>query len=189
MTATATATLPRRQDMKPLMEERAQLLAVQRKQMADLLGQANAELQALTEKWNGKLKQAAEAVDQSEETLLGYVGMAPFLFVRPQSIEIDGVRFGLRKGKGRIEYGDERKLIARIEKQLTRGQRGPLLKITKKVLKKQLERLSAEVLKRLGVNVTAAGTEAFIAYPKSDLEKRIEWWLKPQAGADEAGDE
>ena len=186
---TATATLPKQQDMRPMMEERAKLLATQRASLADVLASASAELSELTGKWGDKLKEAAAAVDESERTLVGYVEMAPFLFVRPQSIEVDGVRFGLRKGKGRLEYADEKKLIDRIERQLTKGQRGPLLKITKKVLKGPLARLSADVLKRLGVNVKAAGTEAFVGYPKSDLEKRIEWWLKPHTDSGETDDE
>lgn len=173
--------------LKPMMEKRAKMLAAQRGILADDLASANAELAALMEKWAEPLKTSAAAVDESERTLIGYIEMAPQMFARPQSVEIDGVRFGLRKGKGRLEYADEAKLIQRIEKQLTRGQRGPVLKITKKVLKGPLAKLSADILKRLGVNVKAAGTEAFVSYPKSKLQKRVDWWLKPPA--EEADDE
>lgn len=175
--------------LKPMMEERAKLLATQRSILADDLASANAELAALMEKWAESLKISAAAVDESERTLIGYVEMAPQLFVKPQSVEIDGVRYGMRKGKGRLEYADEKKLIDRIEKQLTRGQRGPVLKITKKVLKGPLAKLSADILKRLGVNVKAAGNEAFVSYPKSKLQKQVDWWLKPAADDADDGEE
>jgi hypothetical protein len=56
--------------------------------------------------------------------------------------------------------------------------------VKKSVLKGPLAKLSAEILKKLGVNVTAAGNEAFVSYPKSDLDKLVDWWLKPQAEAE-----
>jgi hypothetical protein len=176
------------QARRDLMERKAGELADHRAALARHLAEANEDLRELMGRWSERLKKAADHVGDSERELIGYVEMAPYLFKRPQSIEVDGVRFGLRKGKGRIEYADEAKLIQRIEKQLTRGQRGPVLKITKKVRKGPLAQLSAEILKRLGVNVTAAGTEAFVSYPKSKLDKAVDWWLKPspQAEDDEA---
>lgn len=174
--------------LKSAMETRAKVLAGERRLLAGHLAEANAELAELMAKWAEPLKIGAAAVDDSERKLIDYIEHAPQLFVRPQSVEVDGVRFGIRKGKGRLEYADEAKLIARIEKQLTRGQRGPVLKITKRVLKGPLAKLSADILKRLGVNVRAAGPEAFVSYPKSKLQKRVDWWLKP-AGADDDGGE
>jgi hypothetical protein len=182
---TTMESAPREQLLRPMMEERAKLLATQRSVLAADLSEANAELGALMAKWGEQLKSDAAQVDESERALIGYVEMAPQLFDKPQSIEIDGVRFGLRKGKGRLEYRDEDKLIRRIERELTRHQRLQVLKVTKKVLKGPLAKLPATLLKKLGVNLSAAGTEPFISYPKSNLEKLVEWWLKPPAASDD----
>jgi hypothetical protein len=71
------------------------------------------------------------------------------LFVKPRTIVICGVKVGLQKGKGKIEWGDTEKVVALIEKYFP-DQAELLIKTTKKPIKKALENLSAAELKKLG---------------------------------------
>jgi hypothetical protein len=110
------------------MEQCASELARARRLLADRLADGNRELAAVMARRRAEIKASVEAVAGLEEELIGRVDDNPDLFKRPQSIEVDGVRFGWRKGKGRIEYADEAKLIERIEDKLTKAQRESVLR-------------------------------------------------------------
>jgi|GEM_PF-4800158 len=169
-----------------LIETGAKALADARLRLAKEILRAEAKLLAVREDFERPLKEAATAVLTQQAELLSLVDRAPALFKRPQSIEFHGVRVGWRKGKGRLELPETETLIKRIVDQLTQSQRKTVLKVKTTVLKGGLAKLSGEILKKLGINVTAAGSEAFVSFPKSDAEKHVDWWLKPvAASADE----
>jgi len=149
-----------------------------------------AELQAAEEKLARVRQASAERLRQkvidtakSEAALIRLVERSPQLFVRPQSMEFDGVKVGWRKGKGRLELPETEKLIQRAEDLLTPAQRKSVLRVRTTVLKGGLAKLSGDLLKKLGVTLTAAGPEAFVTYSKSSVEKMVDWWLKPLPAA------
>lgn len=151
------------------------------------LHRADTKLAKVREECADRLKEAATAVATKEADLLILVRRAEPLFKRPQSVEFDGVKVGWRKGKGRLELPEAGVLVKRITDQLTPAQRKSVLKVKVSVLKGGLAKLSGEILKKLGVTLTAAGAEPFVTYPKSATEKLVDWWLKPlpAASADE----
>lgn len=165
------------------IEARMKSLGEARGALEKELQRADEKLAEVRERHAEKLKAAAANVALLEQELLSHVERVPGLFKKPQSIEIDGVRAGWRKGKGRLELPETDKLLKRIGEVLTRAQKQAVVKVKVTVLKGQLARLPGEILKRLGINVTAAGQEPFISYPKSGLEKQVDWWLKPLAAA------
>lgn len=166
-----------------LIEEKANALADAKRRLESELQRADARLVKVREEFGERLKAAALDVASQESELLGLVRRAPTLFHRPQSVEFSGVRVGWRKGKGRLELPETETLIKKIIDQLTPAQRKGVLKVKTTVLKAGLARLSGEILKKLGVNVTAAGQEPFVTFPKSDTEKMVDWWLKPLAAS------
>lgn len=168
------------------IEFAARELADERRCLEGDVRMASAALDQVRAEWLVKLRDRATKVGELEDALLREVDRCPDLFKRPQSVEFDGVRVGWRKGKGRLELGDMDKLVARIRKQLTKAQQIAVLKVKVTVLKGPLGKLPAELLKKLGIDTTGAGSEPFFSYPKSDLQKLVDWWLKPvAASADE----
>ena len=182
-------TITRQTDIEVAeIENRMKILGDARGALEAELQRAEAKLAAVRDQHAEKLKAAAARVQSLEAELISLVHRVPHLFKKPQSLEINGVRTGWRKGKGRLELPDTDKLIKRIGEVLTRAQQQAVVKVKVTVLRGQLARLPGEILKKLGVNLTAAGQEPFISYPKSDLEKQVDWWLKPIA-APAAGDD
>lgn len=169
------------------IEERMKSLAAARADLEKELHRADAKLAAVRNEFAERLKATTASVRALEDELLTHVQRVPALFKKPRSLEVNGVRAGWRKGKGRLELPDTDKLMKRIGEVLTRQQKESVVKVRVTVLKGQLARLPGEILKRLGINVTAAGQEPFVTYPKSDLEKQVDWWLKPIAAS--AGEE
>lgn len=170
------------------IEAAAVMLAGQRRALEAELQAADEKLARVREAAAGRLRKAAQDTQAAEKRLLRLVEAAPQLFTRPQSMEFDGVKVGWRKGKGRLELPDTEKLVQRAEDLLTPAQRKAVLKVKTTVLKGGLAKLSGDLLKKLGVTLTAAGPEPFVTYPKSPVEKMVDWWLKPLAAADSEED-
>lgn len=166
-----------------VIETAAKSLADARLALAKEVLRAETRLAAVREEFGDRLRDAAATVQTHQAELLVLVDRAPSLFKRPQSVEFHGVRVGWRKGKGRLELPETEALIRRIYDQLTAPQRKTVLKVKTTVLKAGLSKLSGEILKKLGINVTAAGSEAFVTFPKSDTEKLVDWWVKPVAAS------
>ncbi len=170
-----------------VLEQKAREVGVARHLLSVSLAKANAELVKVREKYAEPLLKLAEDFKAKEAELEELVGKSPALFEKPQSQEIAGVRFGWRKGKGRLELPETEKLLKKIGEVLTKAQQKSVVKVKVTILKGALARLSGDLLKKLGVDVTGAGPEPFVSFPKSPLAKQVDWWLKPieQAGEEE----
>lgn len=162
-----------------VIESTAKELGRQRKELSGDLALAAAELDQVRAKWADVLRPRSQRVAELETQLLDFVDRTPSLFKKPQSLEVDGVRFGVRKGKGSLQLPDQKQLLKRMGRVLTKAQRAAIIKVKVSILKGPLSRLSGDLLKRLGVDVNGAGNEAFVSYPKSNLQKLVDWWMKP----------
>lgn len=159
----------------------AELVAQARAELAATIRDADTALATVRTKWGDRLRTAAATAAECEADLLKLAKGNQALFTKPQSIEHQGVRVGWRKGKGRLELPDIKLMMKRMAKLLTKPQRAAVIKVEVKVLKGPLARLSGEILQKLGVNTVGAGPEPFVSFPKSDIEKLVDWWLKPIA--------
>jgi hypothetical protein len=158
-------------------------LAAARRALEQELQRAEARLSKVRLESVDRLRNAVEAVRIHETSLLMLVERAAPLFRRPQSIEIEGVRVGWRKGKGRLELPPKEDLIKKIADVLTAAQKKTVLQVKTSVLKGALAKLPGEILKKLGVSVTGAGQEPFVTYPATETEKLVAWWLNPSSGS------
>jgi len=168
-----------------VIEQAARKLGGSRHELSVAVGRANAELARVREKWAAVLRTRADEFKADQEALEELVGKAPGLFDKPQSQETAGVRYGWRKGKGRLVLPDLDKLRKKIGEVLTRSQQESVVKVKVTILKGALARLSGDVLKKLGIDVVGAGPEAFVSFPKSPVAKQVDWWLKPIDAADD----
>jgi len=166
------------------IEQAAVTLARHRRALEEELQAADEKLAKVRLACAERLRQKVTDTAKAELALIRLVERAPQLFVRPQSMEFDGVKVGWRKGKGRLELPDQELLIKRAEDVLTPAQRKTVFKVKTTVLKGGLAKLSGDLLKKLGCTLTAAGQEAFVTYPKTPIDKLVDWWLKPLPAAD-----
>jgi hypothetical protein len=133
------------------------------------------------------IKLAVGAARETRERLERAIDDSRPLFADPKTITLHGIRVGLQKGKGRIEWTDEAAVVAAIEKRLA-ARAGVLLKVTKKPVKKALAQLSVQDLKAIGCTVIEAGDEVFVKAADDDVDKLVAALLEEQAesaGAEE----
>lgn len=133
-------------------------------------------------KYLPRLRKLTADFKASLANMVAAVSASPELFAKPRSVILHGIKAGFQKGKGKIEWEDDQKLIARIEKQFDEGEAELLIKTTKKPIASALSDLDIATLKKLGITVEETGDVAFVKLADGDVAKMIKALLK---GGDE----
>ena len=101
------------------------------------------------------------------------------LFVRPRTIIFHGIKVGLQKGSGKIEYDKSEidRIVRLIEKHFPE-QAEVLIQTKKAPIKKALANLSGAELKRLGIEIDDSTDAVVIKPTDSEIEKVVDRLLK-----------
>ena len=103
------------------------------------------------------------------------------LFVKPRTQSVHGIKFGLRKGPGRLE-GDEADAIARIERQFP-ARAKDLVVVRKALNREALKKLEVRDLAKIGVVLVQDADRIVITAASNDLDKIVEAMLADKEGA------
>jgi hypothetical protein len=164
----------------------SELLGIERltKTYADAAGALNdavAELEAeLEARKRARMKEIKALVARTAEAkarLHAAIEAAPQCFARPKTITVSGVKVGLQKGKGRLDWEDDDQLVTKIEKHFG-DHAEDYLHITTKPKAAALNDLEAAELRRLGITVEDTGDQVIIKHVSSKIEKVIKAMLK-----------
>ena len=154
------------------IEELTRNFAASRNLLTERLSDLNVEIrEAKRRRWRG-IKNALEKVKDDQTRLENAIADNPHLFQRPRTITIDGIRVGLQKGKGKIEWDDADKVIALIEKHLP-DQADVLIKVTRSPARAALASLSVAELKKIGCRIEETADQVLIKAQESELEKLV----------------
>ena len=121
----------------------------------------------------------------AEEALREAIRARPDLFVRPRTVAIDGVRFGLRKQPGAVALGDEAQAIRRLRARFPERAEA-LIRVRETLDRQALRRLTAAELAQIGVTVEKATDEVTIATARSELDGILVALLDDTSPADAA---
>ena len=132
------------------------------------------------------IKETAANTANIKAELAALIDESRSLFAKPKSIIISGIRVGLKKGTGMVEFEDEALVIKRIKKLMSAELHETYIKTTEKLRKKPLEDLDASMLKKLGVKIEGNGEVVLIKMVASDVDKIVNAMLK---GAEDGPDE
>lgn len=99
------------------------------------------------------------------------------MFDTPRTVVFYGIKVGLQKGKGAIEWDDDAQVVKLIEKHFPE-QADVLIKTTKKPVKKALAQLTVAELKKLGIVVEETGDQVVIKSTDSEIDKLVNALLK-----------
>jgi hypothetical protein len=101
------------------------------------------------------------------------------LFVRPRTIIFHGIKVGLQKGSGKIEYDKSEidRIVRLIEKHFPE-QTEVLIQTKKAPIKKALANLSGAELKKLGIEIDDSTDAVVIKPTDSEIEKVVDRLLK-----------
>jgi hypothetical protein len=118
----------------------------------------------------------AEAKDAQAE-LAQAIEQAKDLFVSPRSITIHGIKVGLAKGKGKIEWDDDDHVVRLIEKHFPE-QADILIAVSKSPVKEALKNLTVSDLKKIGCSVEETGDCVIIRATDAEVDKLVKKILK-----------
>ena len=123
------------------------------------------------------IKQALGRVAEARQRLQQAVESSPQLFQRPRSVIFHGIRVGLQKGRGRIDFADDQQVIGLIKKRLP-DKAELLIKVSERLVRKALEQLTAAELKRIGCRVIEADDQVLIKPVDSAVDKLVNALMK-----------
>ena len=126
---------------------------------------------AVRDRLRGLRSRVAETA-AAHDALFTAIKGRPDLFVKPRTVAVDGVKFGFRKQAGALDVGDEAKAIEMLRKKLP-GLADTLIVTRESLEKKQLRKLPAADLARIGVTIGNPVDDVVIAVAESDVDKLV----------------
>ena len=121
--------------------------------LAELVGNYNAEILAVHNRHRRKLVEAAGIVAGAEAALRAKIEAHRDLFTNPKSWTQHGQQFGLRKGSGKLEWDDDAALITAIEDQFSEDEAELLIRTTKEPIVDALKGLDGKKIASLEIRL------------------------------------
>lgn len=150
-----------------------------RSNLATTIGDLEDKINALRRQYLPGIKVQVGIAKERKDLVKGAIEESTALFVKPRTFIICGIRVGMEKAKGKIEWEDDQAVVKLIRRHFPE-QAEILIKTTEKPLKKGLGQLSVHDLKKLGITVEETGDIAVIRPTDSDVEKLVEALLKDE---------
>lgn len=159
------------------IERRTKALADARTVLAGIVTELNDGIEALKRQHMRSLKAAVGKVAERQAELKALIEEHPDLFIKPRTVVFHGIKVGMQKGKGGLEFDDPDRVVALIEKWYP--DQVELMVATKKTpVKDALQQLTGAELKKLGVHVLDADDQVVIKPTDSDVDKLVNALVK-----------
>lgn len=160
------------------VQKRAEALSKTRDCLTGLFRTLEEEINTVKTGSLPEIKRVARQITRQHTELQELITANPELFEKPRTYVVDGLKFGMQKKVGKLQWDDDAKLVGRIEgltvqELLTPEQQDMLIAVTKKPVAKALEKLDGKLLKRLGVTLTADTDEPLIKSVDGEVEKAV----------------
>lgn len=131
------------------------------------------KLTAIMEEYDSLLRPHAAAFTGRRAALKGAIQSAPELFKRPRTHIFAGIKVGYQKQKGKIVIVDEAGTIAKMIKMLGDEEAAHYLNVVTTVNKTSVSSMPGDIMKKLGIEITADTDAIVIKLEESALEKTI----------------
>ena len=164
-----------------LIQNQTRKFADAHRELCEVVEQLKNEVETAKRKKIAAIQAAVTAAATERAKLKAGIESSPELFADPRTVVIHGVKIGLQKGKGGIEFDDPAAVVARIEKLYEAERATELIHTEKTPNKTTLADLPAAELKKLGVEIVAAGDQVVIKPAASDVDKIVAALLKSAA--------
>jgi arsenate reductase-like glutaredoxin family protein len=155
--------------------------ATERDELAVLVAEMNDAIEQVKRQRLAAIKQAVQKARQAQDELHAAIDEAPDLFKKPRTRTLHGVKVGLTKQKGSVEFDDEAKVIERIRAQLPKNQAELLIRVKESVHKPAVYDLAVADIKRLGIRITADCDAVVIKSVDSEVDKLVSALLSEAA--------
>lgn len=156
-----------------------------REVLAERVASLESELHQVRNRRLPGIRSALAIAKTAQDDLQRVIAAAPSLFIKPRTFTLHGVKVGFQKGKGKLTWADDARVIALIEKHLP--DKAEILIVTeRKPSRDALANLDGADLKRIGVTIEEVGDKIVIKAADSDLDKVIAKILEEGAKETEA---
>ena len=160
------------------IEQSAKAYSEKRDTLSSIVTLLNQQIEALKQAALPDLRRAVAKAAEKQADLTALVDGARHLFIKPKTLIFHGIKVGLRKGSGGIDWQDDAALVARIKKLFPTEEAELLIKTTEKPIAKALANLDVAELKKLGCTVEATGDVVVISPVDSHVDKLVTALLK-----------
>lgn len=161
------------------IEKHAEAYAAARGALAAKVEHLQARLNVVKREDLPAIRKAVAAAKDSQAVLEAAINDSTALFDKPRTRTFHGVKVGLQKAKGTVTWADEEAVIKRIRKLLPDAQVELLIRTGKDSVHKQsVYDLTAEDLKRLGIEIKGAGDVVVIKDTTSEVDELVDALLE-----------
>lgn len=147
--------------------------ATERDALAALVTEMNDAIEKVKRARLAAIKQAVQKARQAQADLKAAIEDGKSLFDKPRTRVLHGVKVGIIKQRGTVEFDDEAKVIARIRAKLPRDQAELLIRVRESVHKPAVYDLAVSDLKRLGIRISADCDAVVIKSVDSEVDKLV----------------
>lgn len=155
------------------IENAARIFSDAHEQLGGTVSELERQIEDLKRQALPVIKRAVRRATEARDRLHSMVEANPDLFEKPRTQVIAGIRVGINKRRGRIEYDDEAAVIERIRRLLTAEEAEVLIRVSEAVNKQAVYDLMASDLKRLGIRITDDEDQVVIKPTDSDVDKLV----------------
>jgi translation elongation factor EF-1beta len=158
------------------MERLAHIISVAESlgEISDIIGKhieaLERQINAVRMEFYKKILPMSRQYSQQRKELEKLIERNPQLFVKPRTIEVNGIKFGMKKSKGKIIVHDSDKTLEKI-KTLLKDKKEFLIEQKEVLLKSGLAQLSDHEMEAVGVSREADDMNAVFIQIKA-MEKR-----------------
>lgn len=154
--------------------------------LSDRVTALNDELRTVHGRRIGGIRSALADAADAKALLVASIDGNRHLFVKPRTMTLNGVKVGLGKGAGRVEWDDDESVLARIDKllardELTEEQYDLIVKEQRELSSTGLRELDVKILQRLGVTVEATGDAVIVKTEDGAVDKLVKRLVKEGA--------
>jgi hypothetical protein len=161
------------------IEQKTRQFAMEKRSLDDLMNELTLEAESLKKRYTGKLRLAMNNVSRQHEDLYRMIRDNPALFDKPRLQLIDGIRVGIKAGKGTLQIEDEDITIKLIKKILP-DQKDILIKTTEEPAKAAIKKLDEKSMKSINVSIVGKEDHVVIEEADTQLNKILSSLLKFQ---------
>lgn len=163
--------------LKTEIEPAAKRFAERHEELTCIVTTLNKQIEELKTEAMRDIKRAVRLAGEAQSHLSALIQANPGLFDKPRTVVLHGIKLGLQKGKGGIEFDDAEATISRIQTMFG-VEAEPYLDWKPAVNKKALAELPVVALKKLGCTVRDTGDEVVIKPVDGDVDKIVRALLK-----------
>ena len=160
--------------------------AADRDVVAERVQLLHAEMGAVKKRRLAGIKSAVSKARDSKLRLASAIEHEKRAFDKPRTRVFHGIKVGLQKAKGKLQFLDATKVVELIKKHFA-DQVDVLIKKTEKPRKAALTRLPATDLKKLGCSIADTGDEVVIEPINTEIDELVEALLKD--GSEESAED